>query len=279
MGTRPELIAAAGLLLLAAGGAGTWWWTAEPVAAAIELEPMPPPLPVPPHPPRVATDPAYEACMALLPEDPAAALAMADAWPRQADPEAGLHCRAMAVIAQGSLPEGAAMLERIGRGSTAAAVARAMVLGQAADVRLQANDGAAAMQDASDALALAPDDPALLMRRAEAAGLLGRHAVAITDLTQVLAQDGTRSDALVARAVAFRQSDQMDKARADIDRALTLSPEDPEALLERGILRQRQGNVAGARADWERVLRLDPDSLAADLAEQNLALLAAGPRR
>jgi regulator of sirC expression with transglutaminase-like and TPR domain len=63
---------------------------------------------------------------------------------------------------------------------------------------------------------------------------------------------------------------------ADAESAVTLVPEDVEALLERGILRQRTGNLSGARADWEAVRRLDPDSPAADLAEQNLALLDAG---
>ena len=50
-------------------------------------------------------------------------------------------------------------------------------------------------------------------------------------------------------------------------------------LVERGILRQRMGDGAGARADWEHAIELDPDSTTADLAEQNLALLEAGPER
>jgi regulator of sirC expression with transglutaminase-like and TPR domain len=60
---------------------------------------------------------------------------------------------------------------------------------------------------------------------------------------------------------------------------LTLDPDDPDALLERGILRQRMGDPAGARADWEHARGIDPTSTTADLAEQNLALLEAGPER
>ena len=52
-----------------------------------------------------------------------------------------------------------------------------------------------------------------------------------------------------------------------------------EALLEHGILRQRVDDQAGARQDWERAISLEPDSATADLAQQNLALLDAGPDR
>jgi regulator of sirC expression with transglutaminase-like and TPR domain len=56
-------------------------------------------------------------------------------------------------------------------------------------------------------------------------------------------------------------------------------PDNAEALLERGILRQRHDDRAGARRDWERAIELSPDSTTADLAQQNLALLEAGPDR
>jgi hypothetical protein len=35
--------------------------------------------------------------------------------------------------------------------------------------------------------------------------------------------------------------------------------------------------MRGARTDWERAISLSPDSATADLAQQNLALLEAGP--
>ena len=65
----------------------------------------------------------------------------------------------------------------------------------------------------------------------------------------------------------------------DVGRALDLDPEDPDAFLERGILRQRRGDPAGARKDWEKAVALSPDSATGDLAQQNLALLEAGPDR
>ena len=72
---------------------------------------------------------------------------------------------------------------------------------------------------------------------------------------------------------------QLELAQDDIDRALMLDPDRPDALLERGILRQRRNDRSGARDDWERAISLAPDSSTADLAQQNLALLEAGPSR
>jgi regulator of sirC expression with transglutaminase-like and TPR domain len=68
-------------------------------------------------------------------------------------------------------------------------------------------------------------------------------------------------------------------AQADVAQALTLDPDDADALLERGILRQRMGDSSGARTDWEHARGVDPNSTTADLAEQNLSLLDAGPQR
>ena len=42
---------------------------------------------------------------------------------------------------------------------------------------------------------------------------------------------------------------------------------------------QRLGELAGARSDWEHAADLAPDTPTADLAQQNLALLEAGPRQ
>ena len=81
------------------------------------------------------------------------------------------------------------------------------------------------------------------------------------------------------RGAARRHLGRLALAQDDVDRALALDPGDAEALLERGILRQRRNDADGARADWERTIALAPDGQAADLAQQNLALLEAGPER
>ena len=113
----------------------------------------------------------------------------------------------------------------------------------------------------------------------EDAAALNRFEDALDDLTHALDVDPGRAEALVLRAAAWRHIGQLDLAQDDVDRAIAIDPENAEAMLERGILRQRHHDVAGARGDWRRAIELAPDSATADLAEQNLALLEAGPAR
>ena len=265
-----------GLILAGAAGAGVVAWQSfdQPTE-----EPLPEALPLPPFPPRIAHDDAYERCLALLIADPRAAGEEAERMMGAGDNDGARHCQALARIATGDLEGGAAQLEQLAHASRAEPLARASVLAQAMQARLQAGEADRAFDDANAAIALSPDDPELLIGRAEAAGTLGRPKLAIDDLTRALTLDGPRPDALIQRAIAWRHLDRLDLAVADADSAINLSPEDPEALLERGILRQRRGDAAGARADWEKARRLEPNSTAAELAEQNLALLEAGPRQ
>jgi regulator of sirC expression with transglutaminase-like and TPR domain len=154
-----------------------------------------------------------------------------------------------------------------------------VLLEQATQAWLMAGNPARAPTAATYALALTPEDPTLLIERANAAAQLDRDEDAAADLATALRADARRADALALRAASLRRLGRIAEARADIDAALALDPENPEALLERGILRQRTRDDAGARADWEQVVALAPDTATADLARQNLALLEAGPSR
>jgi tetratricopeptide (TPR) repeat protein len=171
------------------------------------------------------------------------------------------------------------MLEKLAANSAAPAVARATVYGQADQAWLLAGDAERAYGAATLALSLSSDDPDLLIDRATAAIALARWDDAVEDVTRALEIDGKRSDALVLRGIARRQMGHLDLAQDDIDRALALDPENPEAFLERGVLRQRRGDRAGAHQDWVEAMALAPDTPTSDLAEQNLALLEAGPDR
>ena len=273
MNTRTTAITGTVLLLLAAGGLGWRWFGGASAPDRSEFAVAS--LPVPPVPPRVAEGERYEHCLAMLPDDPRGAASFAASWTDGG--EGAAHCRAMAAVALGDVETGADQLERLAAASHAPPAARAAILGQAAQAWLIAGNAAHAFRAGTAALALTPDDTDLLVDRAVAAASLTHYEDALEDLTHALDAEPHRADALVLRAAAWRHLGQLDLAQDDIDRAVAIDPENAEALLERGILRQRRNDWAGARGDWERAIELAPDSATADLAEQNLALLEAGP--
>lgn len=264
----------AALGLAVAAGAGWWENSPRDAEAAADED-----LPVPPVPPRIAEGEDYDKCLSMLNSDPSGAFTFADTWAAAGGGDGAMHCRALADVALGDPEAGAELLDTLGANSTAAPAARAAILGQAGQSWMMAGAADKALDSASDALALLPDDPDLLIDRAIAGSALNKFADATEDLTHALEIDPKRGDALVLRATALRQLQKLDLANDDVERALALDPDAADALLERGILRQRRGDPAGARRDWERAIVLSPDSATSDLAQQNLALLEAGPER
>ncbi|MSO91611.1 MAG: tetratricopeptide repeat protein [Acetobacteraceae bacterium] len=231
-----------------------------------------------PMPPRIGQGAEYERCLRMVPGDPAGANALAYAWEATGGGDGATHCQAAAQLALGNTETGARILENLAKASKAAALTRAFVFGQATQAWLMAGDAARAYGTATMALALAPDDIDLLIDRSIAAATMARYLDAIDDLNLVLSRDQWRTDALVFRAAAWRHEGQIGLANDDVNRALAVDPGFPEAMLERGILHQRRGDLDGARADWQRAIELAPDTAIADLAQQNLFLLEAGPR-
>lgn len=270
---RIAVVLVVGTLALSVAG-GAWWMIgAETITEDAPIAA----LPLPPFPPRLTEDPVYESCLSALPEDPAAAHALIARWTAGGLP--ARHCQALAWIAEGRQSDGATALETLAETPDLPSRFRALLLDQAADAWAQARADDHAYRVIGRAVALVPGDPDLLVRHARVAGRIGRDTEAIDDLTRVLRIEPDRVDALLARAMAWRRLDRLDQARGDIDRAAGIAPTDAEVLLERGIQRQQGGDLLGAREDWLRVVDLEPDSEAADLAEQNLALLEAGPVR
>lgn len=268
-------------LLLAAASGGAWWYLRAPAenAETAANASADPPLPVPPVPPRIAQGDDYEHCLAMLVSDPEGAQALAETWQTAGGGDGAEHCLALSRIALGDPEEGAAMLEKLAQTSHGAAAARAAIYRQAAQAWLMNADAARAYAAGSAALALLPGDPDLLIDRAIAAGSQEHWQDAVDDLTKALELDPARSDAMVLRGAAWRHLGQDALAQDDVDRALATDADNAEALLERGILRQRHADATGAREDWEKAISLAPDTPTADLAEQNLALLDAGPDR
>jgi len=231
----------------------------------------------PPAVPRIAEGPDYDRCLAMLYNDPLGAKSFADTWASSGGGDGAMHCQALAQIELGNTASGADMLERLADATKAPDLTRAAVYGQAVQAWQMAGQPARAFEAATLALALSPNDPNLMIDRAIAEGSMQRYHQAIDDLDRALAIDPRRADIFVLRASAWRRLNNLEVATSDIEHALAINPDNAEALLERGILRQRTGNQAGAREDWQRAINLDPDSTAADLAQQDLALLDAGP--
>jgi tetratricopeptide (TPR) repeat protein len=287
---NPRLLVVMGFIFLVLGVGGASWWNGTewlgPSAWWQRDRPEPSPvdfgtddLPVPPFPPRIADDAQYDKCMTMIADDPEGAEAIATSWQANGGGDAAIHCQALAAIASDDPEGGAAMLENLAHAGKAQGLLRAVLLGQAAQARFMADQAELAAKDATEALAISPDDPDLLISRATANDALDHETEAMDDLNQALLLDASRGDALVLRASVWRQMDMLPEARSDIDKALALDPDDAEALLERGILRQRAGDLAGARRDWLRAEEVDPNGDAAELAAQNLTLLDAGPEK
>jgi tetratricopeptide (TPR) repeat protein len=250
------------------------------LAPGLAAEPPPhygPLLSAPPKlnagPPEAADAKAadYDRCMAQTREDPAAARKFALSWETRGGGHPARHCLAVALIGLKQYKEAAGRLETLGQEMIhGPAALRAGVFGQAGQAWLLAGDPGRAYAADTAALKLLPDDPDLLVDRAQAAGLAGWYDKAVADLDRVLKTDPARVDALIFRASAYRKQERLDAALADIEAALRQASGSAPALLERGNIRSLRGDLEGARADWRRVSDLAPGSAAAAAAKQNL---------
>jgi tetratricopeptide (TPR) repeat protein len=241
------------------------------VAAADPAQP-----PAGPATPRNAAAEAatYERCMKLAKRDAAAAQKLADAWHERGGAHPSDHCAAVALIGLRQYKEAATRLETLAQAmKTAPASLRAEVLDQAGQAWLLAGDSVRAYAASGAAVALQPNDPDLLIDRAEAAASAGYLDRAVADLDHVLKAAPGRVDALIYRASANRALDRLDPALADVEKALTQAPNSAAALLERGNIRRLKGDVAGARRDWERAGQLAPGSQADLAATANIERL------
>src|SRR5437764_1504636 len=152
--------------------------TADPAGPQTEprLLAAPPRHGAPGKPPRSAeTDAAtYDRCMKLARDNPAAARELAESWRGRGGAHPAEHCQAVALIGLKQYKPAAARLEKLAEAMVSApAPLRAGVLGQAGQAWLLAGDPGRAYTDAGAALVLHPDDPDLLLDRAEAAGSAG----------------------------------------------------------------------------------------------------------
>ena len=213
----------------------------------------------------------YERCMKLARQNPGEARNLAQSWHERGGAHPADHCAAVALIGLKQYKEAAVRLEALAQAmTTAPAGLRAEVLDQAGQAWGLAGDPVRAYAAAGAAVALEPNDPDLLIDRAQAAASAGYFDKAVAYLDHVLKADPSRVDALIYRASANRALDRLDPALADVEKALARTPNSAPALLERGNIRRLKGDNDGARQDWERIGQLAPGSQADMAAKANI---------
>ena len=157
--------------------------------------------------------------MNLAREKPEAGRKQAQEWQGRGGGHPADHCFAVALIGLRQYKDAAGRLEALGQAMVRApANLRAEVFDQAGQAWMLAGDPARAYEAAGLALELRPDDPDLLLDRAEAAGAAGWYDKAAADLDRVLKADPSRVDALIYRAAANRALGRLDPAFDDISR-------------------------------------------------------------
>ena len=230
-------------------------------------------------PPRNAEADAatYDRCLKLAKQNPGAAQILAQAWHGRGGAHPADHCAAVALVGLKQYKDAATRFEALAREMTKAPVSlRAEVLDQAGQAWLLAGDPIRAYAASGQAVSLQPNDPDLLVDRAEAAAAAGYFDKAVADLDHVLKTEPERIEALIYRASANRMLGRLDPALADVEKALAQAPNSVPAMLERGNIRRLKGDLEGARQDWERIGRLAPGSRADMAARANLEHLEPG---
>jgi tetratricopeptide (TPR) repeat protein len=216
----------------------------------------------------------YDRCLKLAKQNPGAAQSLAQTWHERGGAHPAEHCAAVALVGLKRYKEAATRLEALAQAMTTAPTGlRADVFDQAGQAWLLAGDPMRAYAAAGQALGVQPNDPELLLDRAEAAAAAGYYDKAVADLDHVLRADPSRVEALIYRASANRALNRLDAALADVEKALVQTPNSVPGLLERGNIRRLRGDLDGARADWERVGQLAPGGQADMAAKANIERL------
>lgn len=237
---------------------------------------------LPPSQPFVLAD-----CLAVLDEDPENLEDYLTAHVSRGQERSVQHCRAVAGALTGKAAEAAAQLDTLAHTPAPRSSEtdmdddspdeRANVAEDAARAWLAAGDAAQAERSAHYGLGLTPLSVTLQLLRDRAWLLMGNNVEALKNLTSLAGNPILATETHRLKAMAEVQVNNLAAADQDINVTLRDEPDDPAALLERGIIRQRMNDMKGARSDWEQVVDLAPDSHEADLARQDLDLLASDP--
>ena len=218
----------------------------------------------------------YDACVALVENNPAGAEVAAGRWAAAGGGSAARHCRALALLAQGAERRAAELLVAIAvEDRTLPGAVRAEMLVDAGEIHLGLGDLDAADAAADRALKLAEDARPALTLSARVKAERGDWQGALDDLDHALARGAPEAGILVLRASARIHLGHLVAARADLEWAAELDPDHPALWLEKGALAAATGERAAARAAWLKAIELDRDGPVAAAARLRLQRMEA----
>ncbi|MDT8344061.1 MAG: hypothetical protein RQ752_06475 [Thermohalobaculum sp.] len=218
----------------------------------------------------------YDACLALVAENPGRAEAEAADWANFGGGPAAEHCRAMALAALGATRNAAGRLAMLGTdGGDLPDATRAEILVQAAGLYLDLQEIEAGLAVTEQALRLDRSAEALTMR-ARLRAAAGQYGAALGDLDAAIETGGPTADRIMLRASARRREGRLVEARQDVAWALELSPGLPVAWLELGEIEAAAGARNAARDAFLMAIELDPGGDIAASARLSLQRMEAG---
>ncbi|MBO6038001.1 MAG: hypothetical protein J6P29_05555 [Acetobacter sp.] len=233
---------------------------------------------------------SIKTCMAMVWDDPFGALGYAQQWQQQDHSWRARYCQALALLYTGHEETAAKMLDYLAQTGGDDKLFRVKAAAEAAKAWLALGQIGKAQKSAIYGLSFMPMDQTLLILQARTLFLQGKTSQVIETLAPLVKNDkkdqrkdiknpyGTISaEVFVLLASAERKMGQLDAALTHIQQALNKAPQDPVALLERGIIRERLGDMVGAKQDWQQVVAISPNSHEADMAQQDLDVMAADP--
>lgn len=217
----------------------------------------------------------YADCLTMARQSPKDGVTFASTWMSEAvtdaDSRPARHCLAVALIGLGRYDEAAKRLELMALEIPEdRADLQLGLLMQAGQAWTLAGRLRRAEEVQSQAIEIAPREPALYIDRATSRLTREDHWKAVDDLSVALELDPTNVHALLFLASAYRYLDALELAVDYAERAVELDPNYAAGFLERGILRQLNGDLDGARKDWVRVLELEQDGDVAEAARFRL---------
>jgi len=125
--------------------------------------------------------------------------------------------------------------------------------------RKQSGDGAGALADFNQAIALNPKDPKPWLNRADLHFDAGEFEAAMPDYNKALEVDPKSAHAYANRGASYGAQNKFDLALSDLNRAIELDPTLADAFGNRALLYYNTKRFAEELADIDRYLRLRPD--------------------